>query len=90
MDEDPLVYYDGMGVFMHLLGVACDTSPALLEKGPHLLSTLPFLLCVDSLAAVLLLLGQCVSSCDTVLRLHAPLCLVMRVDPFDTAPPPRS
>ena len=90
MDKDPLVYYDGMRVFMHPLGVACDTSPALPEKGPHLLPTLPFLLCVDSPAAVLLLLGQCVGFCDTVLRLHAPLCLVMRVDLFDTAPPPHS
>ena len=66
MDEDPLVCYGEMRVFMHSLGVACNTSPAPSEEGFHLLPTLLLVLGVISFDAALLLPGQCVGSCDTV------------------------
>ena len=67
MDDDPLVCYGEMGVFMHLLGVACDTPPAPPEKGlrppfRHYLS------CCVSIPLMLLLYGS-----DSVL-VRATLC----------------
>jgi hypothetical protein len=66
VDQDPLVCYGEMRVFMCLLGVACDTFPAPSEEGPCLLPTLLLLMCVDSFDASLLLLGQCIGLRDTV------------------------
>ena len=65
MDEDPLICYGEMRVFMCLLGVACDTSPAPSEEGSRPLLTLLLLMCVDSFDAALLLLRQCVGLRDT-------------------------
>ena len=56
MDEDPLICYGEVRVFMCLFGVACDTAPAppelyvnLFDTVPHLLALLLLELCVDLL-----------------------------------------
>ena len=57
MDEDPLVCYVVVRVFMCLFGVACDTTPAPLELYVNLFNAVPHLL-------ALLLLELCVNLFD--------------------------
>ena len=64
MDEDPLVCYSRMRVFMHSLGVTCDTFPTPPERPLSPLVTLSPA-GVPPFDAVPLLLAQCIGLCNT-------------------------
>ena len=64
MDEDPLICYGRMRVFMYSLGVACNTSPAPPERLSPPFNTLSPA-DVNPFDAAPLLLTQCIGLCDT-------------------------
>ena len=64
MDEDPLICYGRMRVFMHLIGVTCNTSPAPPERPSPPLNTLSPA-GVSPFDAAPLLLAQCIGLCNT-------------------------